>query len=76
MKKQFLFLLAGLWLIFLISEKVLAAFLGFRSEKKNLIIRLVTFAGRVIKSAVIFALVVFNVFMAISIIENKKEMKN
>lgn len=75
MKKSLFFLLAGLWLIFIIFEQMFNFLLGRKADKKPIIIGLVIFAGRIIKSIIVFSLVIFNVFMAISLMSDKKEEK-
>lgn len=73
MKKSLLFMLAGLWLIFILSEQFFNLLLGSKADKKPMIFRLLMFSGRMLKSIIVFSLVIFNVFMAISLVgENKK----
>lgn len=75
MKKSLLFLLAGLWLIFIVFEQMFNLILGNKADKRPIIVRFIILIGRLIKSLILFSLVIFNVFMAISLIGDKKEEK-
>lgn len=75
MKKSLLFLLAGLWLVFIVFEQLFSLVIGIKADKKPIILRLVLFSGKILKSLILFSLIVFNVFMAISLMGDKKEEK-
>ncbi len=75
MKKSLLFLLAGLWLVFIVFEQMFNLILGNKAGKKPILLRLIMLIGRLVKSLILFSLVIFNVFMAISLIGDKKEEK-
>lgn len=72
MKKSLLFLLAGLWLVFMIFERAHNTVVGINAGKKPLFFRLTFLFVKILKSSILFSLLIFNVFMAISLIGDKK----
>lgn len=70
--KFILFALAGIWTTLLIIEKIFGAVSSMKAKKSALPFKIVYHASRAFRSALLFCLVIVNVFMAIALIgENK-----
>lgn len=70
--KSILFTLAGIWTTLLIFDKIMNTTGSVRLKNFSKPRQLIYFSTRFIKSLLFFCLIVINVFMAISLIENKK----
>jgi len=70
--KTILLLLAGIWTIVLIIEKIFNTTSSIKTRSLPLPARFIHHAFRLFKSALLFSLVIANVFMAIALIEDKK----
>ncbi len=71
--KMILFVLAGVWTTLLIIEKIFGAVSSVKAKKSALPIKIVYHASRMFRSALLFCLVIVNVFMAIALIGDSKQ---
>ena len=70
--KLFFFMLAGIWSTFLIIEKIIG-FIGFPKIKTiSFPLKIIYKTIGIIKSSLIYCLIFINIFMAILLIEDKK----
>ncbi|MBD3315119.1 MAG: hypothetical protein GF344_04985 [Chitinivibrionales bacterium] len=70
--KPILFGLAGAWIVLLLIDRITGTATDLRIRRKILPLRMIVHAVRAIKSLVMVALVVANVFMAIAIVDDEK----
>ena len=70
--KSILILLAGIWTILLIIEKIFSTADSVKTRKLPLPLRFIYHTARIFRSVLLFSLVIINVFMAIALIEDKK----
>ena len=70
--RTILLILAGVWTTLLIIEKIFSATGSIKIRSLPLPRRIIHHSIRVFKSALLFSLVIANVFMAIALIEDKK----
>ena len=71
-KKTILFALAGIWTTLLIIEGIFNAVTSVKARKSALPVKMIFHAVRLLRSFLIFCLVIVNVFMAIACIEDKR----
>ncbi len=70
--KMVFFVMAGIWILLLFFEKISHSTHSGTSKKTFKPLRLLFAAVSLVKSILLLSLVVFNVFMAIALIEDKK----
>lgn len=70
--KTILLILAGVWTTLLIIEKIFNTTNSIKIRSLPLPRRIIHNSIRLFKSALLFSLVIANVFMAIALIEDKK----
>ena len=75
MKKQFFFVIAAIWMSFIMFDKTVDASMGMAFRKQNILIRFILMGIRLFKSMMLITLVVVNIFMAISMIDDKKKVE-
>jgi hypothetical protein len=70
--KPLLFVLSGVWLALLLIEKATATTGSLRMRNRMAPLRAGYYVGRWIKSLLIVVLAVINLFLAISVIDNRR----
>jgi hypothetical protein len=71
--KGLLFFMSGAWVIFFLIEKVTGAAGTIHSQGKMWPLRVSYLLLRIFKSALTFCLVALNVFMAITLLDSKRD---
>lgn len=70
--KPMLFSAAVMWLVLLMTEKMFSVTSAFKNRNSSVVLKLGYSAARLFRSIILFCLAVFNLIMAIALIEDKK----